>query len=140
MASEDLPFLPGWQFSIGHRRGQRRCCTSSASSSTSSTTPSPRYKYRDREGRVFPSRGALIRYLHTNRLRKKDQLEVLKKLLKVNQTKHFEELRRNDRFIKHIEVDENYLTFIRHRWALGACVGAGAGAGAGAISPPWPGT
>ena len=98
VAGEDIPFLPGWQFSIGHRRGTRRM------------------KYRDREGRVFKSRGSLIRYLHINMLRKKDQLEVLKKLLKVNQTKHFEELRRNDRFIKHIEVDENYLLFIKARY------------------------
>lgn len=98
VTSEDIPFLPGWWFSIGHRRGQRRM------------------KYRDREGRVFKSRGSLIRYLHGNRLRKKDQLEVLKKLLKVNQTKHFEELRRNDKFIKHLEVDENYLLFLKARY------------------------
>ena len=70
----------------------------------------------DPEGAVFVGRGALIRHLHANRLRKKEQLEVLKKLLKVNQTKHFEELRKNDKFIKHIEVDENYLTFLKHRY------------------------
>ena len=73
-------------------------------------------RYMDTEGAVFVGRGALIRHLHANRLRKKEQLEVLKKLLKVNQTKHFEELRKNDKFIKHIEVDENYLTFLKHRY------------------------
>merc|ERR1712192_192652 len=26
------------------------------------------------------------------------------------------ELRKNDKFIKHIEVDENYLTFLKHRY------------------------
>ena len=96
--AEDIPLLPGWQFSIGHRRGQRRM------------------RYMDTEGAIFVGRGALIRHLHANRLRKKEQLEVLKKLLKVNQTKHFEELRKNDKFIKHIEVDENYLTFLKHRY------------------------
>jgi len=96
--AEDIPLLPGWQFSIGHRRGQRRM------------------RYMDPDGGVFVGRGALIRHLHANRLRKKEQLEMLKKLLKVNQTKHFEELRKNDKFIKHIEVDENYLTFLKHRY------------------------
>merc|ERR1711962_406091 len=46
----------------------------------------------DPEGGVFVGRGALIRHLHANRLRK------------------------NDKFIKHIEVDENYLTFLKHRY------------------------
>merc|ERR1712226_303606 len=70
----------------------------------------------DQEGRVFKSRGSLIRHLHANRLKKREQLEVLKRMLKVNQTKHFEELRRNDKFIKHMEVDENYLLFIKVRY------------------------
>ena len=98
VTSEDLPFLPGWSFSIGHRRGERRM------------------KYRDTDGRVFKSRGSLIRQLHSYKLRTKSQLEVLKKLLKVNQTMHFEELRKNDKFIKHVEVDANYLVFLKARY------------------------
>ena len=73
-------------------------------------------KYRDTDGRVFKSRGSLIRQLHSYKLRTKSQLEVLKKLLKVNQTMHFEELRKNDKFIKHVEVDANYLVFLKARY------------------------
>jgi hypothetical protein len=95
---EATDLLPAWYFAIGHRRGERRL------------------RFRDPEGRVFRGRGPLIRHLHRHRLRKKEHLEELKRLLKVNQTKHHEELKVNDKFIKHIEVDENYLTFIKCRY------------------------
>ena len=44
----------------------------------------------------------MIRYLHENGLKNKKQLIRLKKLLKTNQFKYFEELRTNDKFIKNL--------------------------------------
>ena len=67
-------------------------------------------------GEVFQSRGPLIRYLHENGLKEKKKLQVLKKLLKTNQQKEFEDLRTNDRFIKNFTPDENYLLFLKMRY------------------------
>ena len=53
---------------------------------------------------MFKFGGFLIRQLHSY------------KLLKVNQTMHFEELKKNDKFIKHVEVDANYLVFLKARY------------------------
>ena len=116
------------------------------------TTTSCRRKirYKSPEGRVFHSRGPLIRfsipstfshklksltcdrYLYENNLKKKQQLKTLKRLLKTNQGLRFEESRRNDRwwiffptfktstkssrFIKHLDVDWNFLLFLRQRY------------------------
>ena len=41
---------------------------------------------------------------------------TLKKLLKTNQAKHFDELRKNDKFIKNFEADFNYLLFLKIRY------------------------
>ena len=62
------------------------------------------------------SRGSLIRYLEKNNMRTTQQLLTLKKLLKTNQAKHFEDLRRNDKFIKNMEADMNYLLFLKIRY------------------------
>ena len=95
---DDIPCLPAWQFSIG-RQGLRR-----------------KIRYKSPDGQVFLSRGPLIRYLHENNLKGKQQLVTLKKLLKTNQGKHFEELRTNDKFIKNFEADWNYLLFLKMRY------------------------
>ena len=96
---DDIPCLPGWQFSIGRKSTRRKI------------------RYRSPDGQVFLSRGPLIRYLHENNLKGRQQLVTLKKLLKTNQGKHFDELRTNDRFIKNFEADWNYLLFLKIRYA-----------------------
>ena len=95
---DNIPCLPGWQFSIGRKKVQRKI------------------RYKSPCGKVFQSRGPLIRYLHENNLKGKDQLLTLKKLLKKNQSKHFEELRTNDKFIKNFTPDQNYLLFLKIRY------------------------
>ena len=95
---DDIPCLPGWQFSIGRRNSQRKI------------------RYKSPEGKVFQSRGPLIRYLHENGLKRKQQLITLKKLLKTNQSKQFEDLRTNDKFIKNFAPDWNYLLFLKIRY------------------------
>ena len=95
---DDIPCLPGWQFSIGRKDRQRKI------------------RYKSPEGKVFQSRGPLIRYLHENGLKGKQQLITLKKLLKTNQSKQFEDLRTNDKFIKNFAPDWNYLLFLKTRY------------------------
>jgi len=95
---DDIPCLPSWQFSIG-RKGTRR-----------------KIRYRSPNGKVFQSRGPLIRFLHENNLKGKQQLITLKKLLKTNQIKEFEDLRTNDKFIKNFAPDWNYLLFLKLRY------------------------
>jgi len=96
--TDNIPCLPGWQFSVGREDNRRKI------------------RYKSPEGRVFHSRGPLIRYLYENNLKKKQQLKTLKRLLKTNQGLRFEESRRNDRFIKHLDVDWNFLLFLRQRY------------------------
>ena len=96
--TDNIPCLPGWQFSVGREENKRKI------------------RYKSPEGRVFHSRGPLIRYLYENNLKKKQQLKTLKRLLKTNQGLRFEESRRNDRFIKHLDVDWNFLLFLRQRY------------------------
>jgi len=96
--TDNIPCLPGWQFSVGRVDNRRKI------------------RYKSPEGRVFHSRGPLIRYLYENNLKKKQQLKTLKRLLKTNQGLRFEESRRNDRFIKHLDVDWNFLLFLRQRY------------------------
>eukprot|EP00090_Calanus_glacialis_P003567 TRINITY_DN12625_c0_g1_i1.p1 TRINITY_DN12625_c0_g1~~TRINITY_DN12625_c0_g1_i1.p1 ORF type:complete len:528 (+),score=165.00 TRINITY_DN12625_c0_g1_i1:857-2440(+) len=93
-----IPSLPGWMFSIGHRNHRRVI------------------RYMSPSGEVFRSRGPLLRFLKNNRMRTEDQLLTLKKLLKTNQAKHFDQLRRNDKFIKNFEADLNYLLFLKIRY------------------------
>ena len=62
------------------------------------------------------SRGPLIRFLMKNKMRTAEQLFTLKKLLKTNQAKHFEELRTNDKYIKNFDADSNYLLFLKIRY------------------------
>ena len=50
---DDIPCLPGWRFSIGRKESQRKI------------------RYKSPEGKVFHSRGPLIRYLHENGLKEK---------------------------------------------------------------------
>ena len=95
---DDIPCLPGWQFSIGRKDTKRKI------------------RYKSPTGQVFQSRGPLIRYLHENGLKGKQQLITLKKLLKTNQSKQFEELRTNDKFIKNFAPDWNYLLFLKLRY------------------------
>jgi len=95
---DDIPCLPGWQFSIGRKKSKRKI------------------RYKSSCGKVFQSRGPLIRYLHENNLKGKQQLITLKKLLKTNQSKHFEQLRTNDKFIKNFTPDWNYLLFLKIRY------------------------
>jgi len=95
---DDIPCLPGWQFSIGRKDSQRKI------------------RYKSPEGKVFQSRGPLIRYLHENGLKEKKQLITLKNLLKTNQFKPFEDLRTNDKFIKNFSPDWNYLLFLKIRY------------------------
>ena len=95
---DDIPCLPGWQFSIGRKETKRKI------------------RYKSPSGQVFQSRGPLIRYLHENGLKGKQQLITLKKLLKTNQSKQFEELRTNDKFIKNFAPDWNYLLFLKLRY------------------------
>ena len=96
--NDDIPCLPKWQFSIGRKENKRKI------------------RYKSPTGEVFQSRGPLIRYLHENGLKEKKKLQVLKKLLKTNQQKEFEDLRTNDRFIKNFTPDENYLLFLKMRY------------------------
>ena len=95
---DDIPCLPNWQFSIGHKGNQRKI------------------RYKSPTGKVFKSRGPLIRYLHEKGLKGKQQLITLKKLLKTNQSKQFEDLRTNDKFIKNFAPDWNYLLFLKSRY------------------------
>ena len=95
---DDIPCLPGWQFSIGRKKTKRRI------------------RYKSPCGKVFQSRGPLIRYLHENNLKGKQQLITLKKLLKTSQSKQFEDLRTNDKFIKNFTPDWNYLLFLKVRY------------------------
>ena len=95
---DDIPCLPGWQFSIGRKENKRKI------------------RYKSQCGRVFKSRGPLIRYLHEKGLKGKQQLITLKKLLKTNQSKQFEDLRTNDKFIKNFTPDWNYLLFLKIRY------------------------
>jgi len=95
---DDIPCLPGWQFSIGRKKSKRKI------------------RYKSPCGKVFKSRGPLIRYLHENNLKGRQQLITLKKLLKTNQSKHFEALRTNDKFIKNFTPDWNYLLFLKIRY------------------------
>merc|ERR1711915_707704 len=55
-------------------------------------------------------------YLHEKGLKGKQQLITLKKLLKTNQSKQFEDLRTNDKFIKNFAPDWNYLLFLKLRY------------------------
>jgi len=96
--TDDIPCLPGWQFSVGREDNRRKI------------------RYKSPEDRVFHSRGPLIRYLYENNLKKKQQLKTLKRLLKTNQGLRFEESRRNDRFIKHLDVDWNFMLYLRQRY------------------------
>ena len=96
--ADDIPCLPGWQFSIGRKENRRKI------------------RYKSQCGRVFRSRGPLIRYLHEKGLKGKQQLITLKKLLKTNQSKQFEDLRTNDKFIKNFTPDWNYLLFLKIRY------------------------
>jgi len=96
--SNYIPCLPGWMFSIGQSNMKRRI------------------RYMSPGGTVFLSRGNLIRFLTKNNLRTSQQLMTLKKLLKTNQAKHFDELRKNDKFIKNFEADFNYLLFLKIRY------------------------
>jgi len=96
--SDYIPSLPGWMFSIGQKDCKRVI------------------RYKSPSGEVFMSRGSLIRYLNKNNMRTTQQLLTLKKLLKTNQAKHFEDLRRNDKFIKNMEADMNYLLFLKIRY------------------------
>ena len=96
--SDDIPCLPGWQFSVG-RQGNRR-----------------KIRYRSPEGLVFESRGPLISYLFENHLVDKQKLRTLKNLLKTNQGLTFDESRRNDKFIQHFSADQNLLFFVRQRY------------------------
>ena len=93
---QDIPCLPGWKFSIGRKRNQRKI------------------KYKSPTGKVFMSRGQLLRYLLKNDLREdKQKLIKLKRLLKINQEKHFEDLITNDKFILDYPSDTNYLFFLK---------------------------
>ena len=96
--SDYIPSLPGWMFSIGQKDCKRVI------------------RYKSPNGEVFMSRGSLIRYLERNNMRTTQQIMTLKKLLKTNQAKHFEDLRRNDKFIKNLEADMNYLLFLKIRY------------------------
>ena len=96
--SDDIPCLPGWQFSVG-RQGERR-----------------KIRYRSPEGLVFQSRGPLINYLFEKQLVDKQKLRTLKNLLKTNQGLTFDESRRNDKFIRHFSADQNLLFFVRQRY------------------------
>jgi len=96
--SDEIPCLSGWQFSIG-RRGSKRII-----------------RYKSPKGDVFKSRGPLLRYLHNNGLKSKDQLAILKKQLKTNQGLHVNELLKNDKFIKNFDADLNYLEFLKNRY------------------------
>eukprot|EP00092_Neocalanus_flemingeri_P035099 GFUD01038197.1.p1 GENE.GFUD01038197.1~~GFUD01038197.1.p1 ORF type:complete len:537 (+),score=136.66 GFUD01038197.1:50-1660(+) len=93
-----IPSLPGWLFSIGSKNCRRVI------------------RYKSPGGEVFMSRGPLIRFLMKNQMRTAEQLVTLKKLLKTNQAKHFNELRRNDKFIKNFDADFNYLLFLKIRY------------------------
>jgi len=93
-----IPSLPGWMFSIGQKNCKRVI------------------RYKSPSGEVFLSRGPLIRFLKKSKMRSAEQLLTLKKLLKTNQAKHFEELRKNDKFIKNFEADLNYLLFLKIRY------------------------
>jgi len=73
-------------------------------------------RYKSPEDRVFHYRGPLIRYLYENNLKKEQQLKTLKRLLKTNQGLRFEESRRNDRLIKHLDVDWNFMLYPRQRY------------------------
>ena len=96
--SDDIPCLPGWQFSVG-RQGERR-----------------KIRYRSPQGLVFQSRGPLINYLFEKQLVDKQKLRTLKNLLRTNQGLTFDESRRNDKFIKHFSADQNLLFFVRQRY------------------------
>ena len=96
--SDEIPCLLGWQFSIG-RKGPKR-----------------KIRYKSPSGHVFKSRGPLLRYLHENGLKNRDQLAMLKKQLKTNQNLPIHELIRNDKFIKNFDADTNYLEFLKVRY------------------------
>jgi len=96
--SDYIPSLPGWMFSIGHRNCNKVV------------------RYKSPCGKVFLSRGSLIRFLINNKMRTTEQLLSLKKLLKTNQAKHFREVLRNDKYIKNLEADFNYLMFLKIRY------------------------
>merc|ERR1712183_349823 len=96
--SDYIPCLPGWMFSIGHRNCNKVV------------------RYKSPCGKVFMSRGSLIRFLLKNKMRTAEQVLSLKKLLKRNQAKHFSEVLRNDKYIKNLEADFNYLMFLKIRY------------------------
>jgi len=94
-----IPSLPGWQFSIGYF-GKRQVL---------------RYKEVD-TGKIFNSRGSLIRYLKGLGTIHESRIYTLKVLLKNNPNKDYASLLRNDKFIKNFYADQNYLEFLRIRY------------------------
>ena len=72
-----------------------------------------RYEYMSPDGKVFISRGSVLRFLIKQGRTSYSELMQLKTLMKNNYNQHH--LKKNDRFIRTLPADLNFLIFIRTR-------------------------
>ena len=80
------------------------------------STEGQRFEYKSPDGEVFNSRGSLLRVLIKQGRTSYSELMMLKKLLKNNDNKI--NLRENDRFIRTLPVNQNFLIFIKTRYCF----------------------
>ena len=80
------------------------------------STEGQRFEYKSPDGEVFNSRGSLLRVLIKQGRTSYSELMMLKKLLKNNDNKI--NLKENDRFIRTLPVNQNFLIFIKTRYCF----------------------